>query len=394
MPTITLVDASRDIWVDTWSMKADSRGHDGSLWSIHKRVLRGGRRDGVEIVEVDNGALSFVVVPSRGMGLWRGSYAGLRLGWDAPIIDGPVHPKFISSLERGGIGWLEGFDEWMVRCGLESNGPPCSDEGRTHTLHGRIANTPAWYLAVEIDENPPHALTVTGMVDEASLFGSRLRLYSKVITTPGSNRLTVIDEVENLGDVASGVQLLYHWNFGPPFLGPGSRFVSAARFVCPRDAEASVDIENFDVFAPPTPGKPEQVYYFGFHQGLPDSERRAVAMLCDELGERGVALRFSSDELPAFTLWKNCGGVNDGYVTGLEPATNYPNARPFERAQGRVVPLSPRARLRAETTLEVLAEKDGVRRVEAEVAEIAASRGGPTVHSRPIEPFAPESGTS
>ena len=44
------------------------------------------------------------------MGLWRGDYHGLPLGWRSPVL-GPVHPKFVEQADRGGLGWLAGFDE-------------------------------------------------------------------------------------------------------------------------------------------------------------------------------------------------------------------------------------------------------------------------------------------
>ena len=50
-------------------------------------------------------------------------------------------------------------------------------------------------------------------------------------------------------------------------------------------------------------------------------------------------------------------GLRDGYVTGLEPGTNYPNPRPFEKARGRVVTLPPGGRYVVETILEVLATR-------------------------------------
>ena len=53
-------------------------------WSVEKRRLRGGRREGVDLIVVDNGALRFSIVPTRGMGLWKGWYEGNRLGWDSP----------------------------------------------------------------------------------------------------------------------------------------------------------------------------------------------------------------------------------------------------------------------------------------------------------------------
>ena len=120
----TLTDVANDIWLDSFAVGNDSvrlpTPHD---WSIRKNTLRGGRRDGVDRIEVHNGALSFSVLPTRGMGLWRGEYRGNSLGWRAPIL-GPVHPRFVDQEEHGGIGWLRGFDEWLCRCGLSWNGPP------------------------------------------------------------------------------------------------------------------------------------------------------------------------------------------------------------------------------------------------------------------------------
>src|SRR5437660_8237217 len=120
----TLTDVRGDVWLDGFSVGAETlrlpTAHD---WSIRKRTLRGGLRDGVDLVEVHNGALSFSVLPTRGMGLWRGDYHGLPLGWRSPVL-GPVHPKFVEETARNGLGWLDGFDELMVRCGLEPFGPP------------------------------------------------------------------------------------------------------------------------------------------------------------------------------------------------------------------------------------------------------------------------------
>ena len=39
-------------------------------------------------------------------------------------------------------------------------------------------------------------------------------------------------------------------------------------------------------------------------------------------------------------MWKSLQPAADGYVTGLEPAINYPNPRAFEKASGRVAVLA------------------------------------------------------
>ena len=112
------------------------------------------------------------------MGLWRGDYHGLPLGWRSPA-SGPVHPKHVELADRGGLGWLAGFDELLCRCGLASNGPPGEDGGgglAQLTLHGRIANRPADAVEVSVSPDPPYELTVRGEVEEGALFCPHLRL--------------------------------------------------------------------------------------------------------------------------------------------------------------------------------------------------------------------------
>ena len=73
------------------------------------------------MIEVRHGDFSFTVVPTRGMGIWRAVLGDLPLGWKSPV-QGPVHPATSHWSGRTGLGWLDGFDELLVRCGLESNG--------------------------------------------------------------------------------------------------------------------------------------------------------------------------------------------------------------------------------------------------------------------------------
>ena len=396
MPSFTLTDVAGDHWIESFAIDAGRLGLPGKQpWSVTKRTLRGGRREGVDLIEVDNGALSFAIVPTRGMGIWRGRFQGDRIGWDSPVGDGPVHPSFVNLMNGGGLGWLEGFDELLARCGLENNGAPYgetslgpdgSERHTTHGLHGKIANIPASYVAVHIGEGPPHELSVEGRVEETSLFGLQVRMETRISTTVGSNRLTVRDEFINLKDSPTEMQVLYHWNFGSPYLEDGSRFVAPAKVVAPRDPRAEEGIDDFDVYGGPEPGFAEQVYFLELHAKADDG--RTLVMLRNRAGDKGVALRYATAQLPAFSLWKNTGGLRDGYVTGLEPATNYPNPRPIETQRGRVVSLPPDGRHVAETTLEVLNTREAVAAIEEEVKSLR-EQGLPTIHRAPVEPYSP-----
>jgi hypothetical protein len=390
----TLTDVAGDVWLDSFAAGNDSlRLPTPFDWSVRKRTLRGGLRDGIDVVEVHNGALSYAVLPTRGMGLWRGEYRGNFLGWRAPV-QGPVHPKFVNLPDHGGLGWLAGFDEWLCRCGLASNGPPGEDavtdkDGRTRrtalTLHGRIANRPAHYVEVRVGLDPPHELSVVGHVEEAGLFLPHLHLTSTVTTVPGSNRVVVHDVVENRAAAPAEVQLLYHCNVGPPFLGAGSRVVAPVREMAPLTARAAEGIDTFETYAGPTPGFAEQVYAYDL---LADGAGRTLALLYNAAADRGLALRFWLRELPCFIVWKNTGAVEDGYVTGLEPSTNYPNFKAFERQQGRVRLLPPGGRWEATLTLEVHDTREGVGGVLAEVATLQA-HARRLVHRTPQPRFSP-----
>ncbi len=106
----------------------------GSSWTIplgqHRidlkwRELRSGLSQGVQMLTVDTGAIVVEVLPTRGMSIWKAWLGETHVGWHSPV-KGPVHPAFVPIADATGIGWLEGFDELFVRCGLTSNGAPDS----------------------------------------------------------------------------------------------------------------------------------------------------------------------------------------------------------------------------------------------------------------------------
>jgi hypothetical protein len=383
--TWTLTDVRGDVWLDSFAASNDSlhlpTPHD---WALRKRTLRGGLRDGLDLIEVHNGALSFSILPTRGMGLWRGDYRGLSLGWRSPA-PGPVHPKFVQLNDRGGLGWLAGFDELVCRCGLASNGPPGNDDGTPLTLHGRIANLPAEVVEVRIGLDPPYELCVIGEVEEACLFFPQLRLTTSYTTVPGSNRLVVHDVVENRGAQPAELQMLYHCNLGPPFLEAGSRILAPIKEMAPQTARAAEGIATYDACSAPAAGFREQVYVYEL---LADARGHTLALLTNAGADRAVSVRFGCAELPCFTVWKNTAAFEEGYVVGLEPATNFPNFKSFERKQGRVRVLAPGGRWECRWSLEVADHAQAVAALTAEVARLQAHASA-VVHRTPHARFSP-----
>jgi hypothetical protein len=83
-----------------------------------------------------------------------------------------------------------------------------------------------------------------------------------------------------------------------------------------------------------------------------------------------VSVKFNKRQLPCFTIWKNRQGAIDGYVTGLEPGTNYPNPKSFEKTHGRVVALAAGETRRFEIAIEAHDDAAAVKAAEQAVAAI------------------------
>ncbi len=382
-----LTDIENRVYVESAQISATALGMAGN-WSVTKSRLKGGISDGVDIIEVDNGASSFVIVPTRGMNLWRGQSKGLRLGWDSPTKN-PVNPMFITPLEQGGLGWLKGFNECIVRCGMNSNGAPGPDRVVDNngnvaevmlTLHGNEANLPAKYVEVQIIDGDPAEIVVIGVVEEARPFCPQYRLTTRMSTFVGSKRLDIHDDVMNFADSPCEFEMLYHCNFGQPFLGKDSKLVVPALEVAPRDARAQEDIATWQRYLEPVAGYVEQCYFMDMAARADGS---TLAMLRNAEGSCGVTVRWNRNQLPSFTQWKHTTGLNEGYVTGLEPAVNYPNAKMFEREKGRVVTLKPQQHYAIDLAVEVQENAAEVAALEAEIAKVADGRS-PVVHPEPI----------
>lgn len=375
----TLVDVDRDVFVDALSIEAGSA--DAARYSVRKRTLRGGLRDGVDAVEIDNGALRFTVVPTRGMGLWKAWHGELELGWQSPV-KGPVHPKFVPVNEASGIGWLNGFDELLCRCGLEFNGAPeWGEDGRlVHALHGKIANTPAHRCELSIDEQAG-TIELVGAVDEARLFGNNLRLESAYSTHFGSSSFTLVDRITNLGSTAADLELLYHINVGRPLVSAGATVHAAVKKLVPRTPAAAAGVTEWQSYSAGKPAAPEQVFFFEL---LSDQQGRTPIVLQSAHGERGLQLAFGTHEFAYFALWKNQLPDGDGYVTGLEPCINFPNPKSFEKQHGRVAVLAPGETRSFTIEFSVLVTAEEVSSAREHVAALQNSQA-PEIHFKPTE---------
>ncbi len=384
----TLLSVRDNVRLDSWEMSGRKATPKSPNWSIQKMTLHGGKQEGVDVIVVDNGRLKFTVVPTRGMSVLSVTMGDVRLGWDSPVKE-IVHPRHINLQSRGGLGWLEGFNEWLVRCGLESNGHPGTDKFINNvgdeasmelTLHGKIGNIPASEVEVIVDPEPPHRIRVRGRVDERMFYGPKLELQTEISTEPNSDTIRISDVVTNHGAEEQEFELLYHTNFGRPLLEDGSTFLAPVARVIPFNDHAGKSVADYARYAAPTRGFIEQVYCL---HPIADAQGQTIIALQNKAKDRAVSMRFSVSELPFVTLWKNTTSEADGYVTGLEPGTNFPNNRRIERKLGRVPKLAPGARHTATIDFGIHIGGEAIAGIAKHVAAIQAAR-------QPILENAPE----
>lgn len=359
---------------------------NGRTASVSRDFIVEGPGRGMDIVYIDNGLMEIAVLPGRGMGIWKATHRKIQgeLGWNSPVRH-PVHPSMVNLESRNGLGWLEGFNELVCRCGLSSNGPPGNDPDAKSpiesalTLHGRIANIPAvdvepvaLYAASRTTKtSTPQEIGVTGAVHESLLFGPQLRMQSVISSPVLSNEIVIADVIENTGSRAAEFQLLYHINIGRPFLEAGARLHVPAQAIVPRDPRAAEGIDSWSTYLGPTPGYTEEGFFF---EPKANAAGDSVALLTNAAGALGVAVRFQVANLPRFVQWKCTQPEADGYVTGLEPATNFPNFKGYEREQGRVKSLAPGEKFQTSVMITILTTAREVAAVEAEIKAIQGDR--------------------
>lgn len=356
----------------------------GKIQTRHGRFV-GGKADGVEVVQVDTGAAVVTILPSRGMSIWEIQCGPTRFGWNSPVL-GPVHPSLVPIHDASGIGWLEGFDELMVRCGLESNGAPQFDEHQNVVLplHGRIGNLPADSLSIEYDEASGR-LELCGEVCESRLFFTDFRLQTRIRFHAGSPDIEILDDVTNGRSVDATMQLLYHINVGPPVLGKGSKLYAPLDELAPKDSLSAGEIDSWNEYPAPESGYTERVYFSRLRS---DQNKDTTAMLQNAKGTKALAVTFNTNTLDRFVVWKNAADEADGYVMGLEPATNFPNTKDYEESQGRVVTLKPEQTASFRLKLQPLVDAEAIDQVRQRIDTLAGDEST-NIHKTPRPGWSP-----
>ncbi|GAA4501995.1 aldose 1-epimerase family protein [Pseudaeromonas paramecii] len=363
-----LTDATSGQDVGNWQVSSDSLGlKTDAPFTLEKRRLHGGKQEGVDVLVVNNGVMEITLVPTRGMGIYQVKSGELRLGWDSPVKE-IVNPAFIDLESRNGLGWLDGFNEMMVRCGYEWTGHPgVDDNGQLLSLHGRVQNTPASTVKVIIDDAAPHTIHVQGLVAEHTFKKTNLTTLTELSVTPGSRTFELHDQLTNQADYADEYQIIYHSNFGTPILEAGAKVTAAASEISPFNDYAKAGLKGWQTYLAPTKDYDEMVFNL---KPIGDAQGHSLAVLHNQAGNLGVAVGYNVKQLPVLTLWKNTDTKQQGYVTGIEPGTSYAYNTKYQRPLGLVPTIQPGETKSFDLSYTLLRSAEDTRQALAEVARI------------------------
>lgn len=312
---------------------------DIRLFSCEEGLARGMR-----IVRADNGSgLSFTLSPDRGMDIVDCRFRGVPIAFRTPVgYAAPAH--FVSH----GLAWLRNWQGGLLTTsGLRNSGNPNGDFG----LHGRADNLPCEDLALErgLDGDGRYCLRASGVLREASMFGENIRWQRSIETAYQTNAITLHDRFTNLNPTGDYLQLLYHCNFGYPFVSPDLQFIMPEHEVTARTEKARCNIAEWNRLDPPIADYEEECFY---HK-LPADENGKVSFeLHNPVLGIGVRYCYDSAELPQLVEWKNT--LEGAYVLGIEPCNVSLAGRTEDIASGKARRIAPYETIETHLTIEFL----------------------------------------
>jgi hypothetical protein len=307
-------------------------GNLSQIARISEKCFVAGRARGMASYEVRTGSgLEYTLLPDKCLDIHELRYRGVNLafaaktGLSAPAYGYPLENEF-------DVYWGAGM---LSTCGLMNIGTDGRDEtGRYHPLHGRIGMTPAEQRSARAywDEGV-YRLEARAVTREAVLGQHNVALSRKISSQLGSASLVIEDTVANDEPTPARYMLLYHFNFGYPFLDEDTQllFPPAAAPVQPRTESARAGLATWHQMGPPEDEKAEEVF---FHRPAADAHGQVAVSLENRKLGFGVTLSYAAKTLPVLTQWKSLRSGE--YVLGIEPATATLRGRVTEAQDGNL----------------------------------------------------------
>lgn len=335
---------------------------------VREVIVQEGRARGARAVEVKNGDLRFLVMADKGLDVAYLEYQGKTLSFTSkPGLNGrnqfDTHGQEALRSIMGGL---------FFTCGLQNICGPCETDGVEYPMHGRIRTTPAEHLCADAYwQGEDYVLEVKGEMRESELFGSNLVLRRTIRSIYGSGKLEIVDEVENQTGEQADLMLMYHCNFGYPFLKPGSRLVLPSKGVKGREPWSEEHLGCWSVASAPKAGETEYVF---LHDLAEDASGNSFAAIVDDAAGYGIRLDFDRRVQPYFMEWMSM--KTGDYVIGLEPSNSSVYGRKYHEAEGTMHTIAPYEKETYHLSFTILKDAVAIAQTERDAAQLLQQQKG------------------
>ncbi len=304
-----------------------------SLDELRRRTVDGRGVSDIRLLQVEDGpgrgqrllvvrnamGIAFEIAVDRGFDISAATWRGINIGWNsANGMPWPPHPVDAED----GVGFYRNLDGFVVTCGLDHIGGARRDNADRYIhkhrkqvfnpLHGRISSQRATISGYGIDwRTDVPVIWAEGVVRQSSVFAENLVLQRRIEIDVFGNVIRIADTVENRGFRPTPHAILYHVNFGYPFVDQALEISGNLS----REMAAAFNGED----------KRPREDFVDCYQEIPIASDLWTASI--ELRNRALLggisakLSFSHKELPNFGIWRAFqSGV---YAFALEPARHF-----------------------------------------------------------------------
>ena len=220
--------------------------------------------------------------------------------------NGIVNPN----LSSNAIGFINDFGGGLLyTCGLDNIGVPRDG----YIQHGSISYMPANHINISNGfEEDDYYVKVSGEVEYTSLFGHHLVLHRTIKLLYNKPHIFIEDQIENRNQQDDQYMLMYHMNFGYPFINEKTKLnINRISHTDIFNQDQSRTYSNHLELEKPIVKKSEEVFIHTLYKG--DVDVNVINQ------EDGVNIQFNSERLKYMTEWKSM--ASGDYVLGIEPAT-------------------------------------------------------------------------
>jgi hypothetical protein len=305
-------------------------GNFSNFAGITKTEFSEGKMKGVSALEVKTGSgLEYTLIPDKCLDIFALRYKGVTLSQQAKNgLTGPLYGQGVPGQFPRTVSGGMMFTSGLLNAGPES----VEEDGTFHQTHGNIGVTPAENLCASARwDGDDYVIEASGTMRESALFKHNLMLTRHITTKLGANELCIQDTLENLTGNAEEFCLLYHFNFGFPFLTEALKLKFPKNKCIPRTPEARDGLALADTITRPEHDFFEHVFFREL-----EADENGICRVEVENPELGIGayIAYEQKNLPVLCEWKSMRASD--YTLGIEPANMYIMGRKEERINGTI----------------------------------------------------------